>query len=57
MMSKENIPVLIQQLTENALDQKVPEHIRFNHIVVLENIRNHCDKVIAQYNQKAKAKR
>lgn len=56
-MSKENIPVLIQQMTESALDQKVPEHIRFNHIVALENIRNHCDKVIAQYNQKAKAKR
>jgi hypothetical protein len=57
MMSKENIPVLIQQITESALDQKTPEHIRFNHIVALENIRNHCDKVIAQYNQKAKAKR
>jgi hypothetical protein len=57
MMSKENIPVLIQQITESALDQKVPEHIRFNHIIALENIRDHCDKVIAQYNQKAKAKR
>jgi len=56
-MSKENIPVLIQQLTENALDQKVPEHIRFNYIISLETIRDHCDKVIAQYNQKAKAKR
>jgi len=57
MLIKENIPVLIQQLTENALDSKIPEHIRFNYIVALENIRNHCDKVIAQYNQKAKAKR
>lgn len=57
MMSKENIPVLIQQLTENALDQKIPEHIRFNYIISLETIRDHCDKVIAQYNQKAKAKR
>lgn len=57
MPNKENIPVLIQQISENALDQKNPEHIRFNHIVALENIRNHCDKVIAQYNKKAKAKR
>lgn len=52
-----NIPILIQQLGENALDTKTPEHIRYNYVLSLENIRNYCDKTISAYNKKSKAKR
>jgi hypothetical protein len=57
MMKMNNIPVLIQQLAENALDTKNPEHIRYNYMVALESVRNYCDTAIAQYNKKNKAKR
>lgn len=52
-----NIPVLIQQLGESALDTKTPEHIRYNYVLSLENIRNYCDKTINAYNKKSKVKR
>jgi hypothetical protein len=56
-MSKNNVPVLIQQYAESALDTKTPEHIRYNYMIALENIRNYCDKTIGEYNKKSKAKR
>jgi hypothetical protein len=51
-MKMNNIPVLIQQLAENALDTKQPEHIRYNYMVALESVRNYCDTVLNQYNKK-----
>lgn len=56
-MSKNNVPVLIQQYAESALDPKSPEHIRYNYMIALENIRNYCDKAIAEYNKKPKKAR
>jgi len=52
-----NIPVLIQQMAENALDTKTPEHIRYNHMIALENVRKYCDNILMQYNKKTKVKR
>jgi hypothetical protein len=56
-MKLNNIPVLIQQLAENALDLKTPEHIRYNYMISLENIRAYCDKTLREYNDKSKAGR
>lgn len=51
-----NIPVLIQQLGENALDTKTPEHIRYNYMISLENIRAYCTRVLNEYNEKGKGR-
>ena len=56
-MSKNNVPVLIQQYAESALDTKSPEHIRYNYMIALENIRDFCDTAIGEYNKKTKGKR
>jgi len=51
-MKMNNIPVLIQQLAENALNTKSPEHIRYNYMVALERVRDYCDSALKQYNKK-----
>lgn len=55
-MKLNNIPVLIQQIGENALDTKTPEHIRYNYMISLENIRAYCDKTLREYNDKSKGR-
>ena len=52
-----NIPVIIQQYAENALDTNTPDHIRFNYLILLENIRKYCDRAIDDYNKNNKVKR
>lgn len=54
-MSKiDKIPVIVQQAIESLLDDRVPSHIRFNHLITLENIRDCATKAILDYNKKTK---
>lgn len=49
------LPVIVQQTIEAVKDKSTPEHIRFNHIKTLENIRDCCDIAIkSQMNVKVR---
>ena len=47
---KDNIPTLIQQIRENMLNEKTPEHIRYNYMISLELIRDFADASLREYN-------
>lgn len=53
-MSRLNIPPLLEQYRENMLDKKTPENIRFNYRTNIENIRDFCNKALAEYEKQSK---
>lgn len=46
------LPAAIRQIIESVQDPTIPEHIKFNHIQTLENIREQCDLTIKRYYNK-----
>lgn len=46
------LPPIVQQTIEALKDKSTPEHIKFNHMKNLENIRDCCDNAIRVYNDK-----
>jgi hypothetical protein len=51
---KDNIPALVQQIRENMLNEKTPEHIRYNYMISMELIRDFADASLREYNNKKK---
>ena len=47
---KDNIPALVQQIRENMLNEKTPEHIRYNYMISMELIRDFADASLREYN-------
>lgn len=45
----ESLPVTIQQTIQNLHDKTNPEHIRFNYLTNLKNIRDACNQAIVRY--------
>lgn len=45
----ESLPVTIQQTIQNLNDKSNPEHIRFNYLTNLKNIRDACNEAIIKY--------
>ena len=46
---KDNVPTLIQQIRENMLNEKTPEHIRYNYMISMELIRDFADASLREY--------
>jgi hypothetical protein len=51
---KDNIPTLIQQIRENMLNEKTPEHIRYNYMISMELIRDFADASLREYHSDKK---
>jgi len=51
-MNKGNIPVIVQQIGENALDKSQRSDVRFNYASTLENIKLYCEDVLKKYHGK-----
>ena len=51
---KDNIPTLIEQIRENMLNEKTPEHIRYNYMISMETIRDYADKALREYQSNKK---
>jgi hypothetical protein len=48
-MDHDNVPVVIQQMFSNAMDQTTPKHIRYNYIVSMRAVIKYCERAIASY--------
>lgn len=49
-MNKFNsVPVIVQQLVEDVESPSTPPNVKFNKVVVLETIRDYCDKALREY--------
>jgi hypothetical protein len=55
-MGKNSLPPAVLQTIENLNDKSTPEHIRFNYLRSLENIRECCDAAIKEYERKHQPK-
>ena len=52
------LPPIVQQTIQNLKDPKTPEHIKFNYLRTIENIRDCCDVAIREHEkQQLKRKR
>jgi hypothetical protein len=51
---KDNVPVLVQQIRENMLNEKTPEHIRYNYMMIMELIRDFADMSLREYHSDKK---
>lgn len=52
------LPPIVQQTIQNIKDPNTPEHIKFNYLRTIENIRDCCDIAIKEYEkQQLKRKR
>jgi len=51
---KNNIPTLIEQIRENMLNEKTPNHIRYNYMISMEAIRDYADKALREYQSNKK---
>lgn len=51
-MAKNTLPPIVLQTIEALTDKSVPEHIKFNYLRSLENIRDECTRAIDAYNKK-----
>lgn len=52
-----NIPIAVQQMIENALNDSNPEYVRFNNYNMLLNVKESCESAINKYDKKSKFKR
>jgi hypothetical protein len=49
-MSRFNsVPVIVQQLVEEIQSPSTPSNVKFNKVVVLETIRDYCDKALREH--------
>jgi hypothetical protein len=54
----DTLPPIVQQTIENLKDPRTPEHIKFNYLRTIENIRDCCDMAIREHEkQQLKRKR
>lgn len=54
-MGRENtVPAIVQQMVESMQDRANNEHIRYNYMVAVENIRDYCDSALREYEKKSK---
>lgn len=51
-MAKNTLPPIVLQTIEALTDKSTPEHIKFNYLRSLENIRDECARAIDAYNKK-----
>lgn len=51
------VPVIVQQIVEDIQSPKTPANVRFNKIVVLETIKDYCEKVINEYRREEQKKK
>lgn len=49
-------PIIIQKISE-LIDSNTPEHIKYNHMITLENIRDCIDSAIKEYSFKQSTKK
>lgn len=50
MMNRFNtVPVIVQQLVEDIQSPNTPANVKFNKVVVLETIRDYCDKALREH--------
>jgi len=49
MLKYDNVPVLIRQMGDNALDKSNRQDVRFNYVQTIRNIKEYCDHIIAKY--------
>lgn len=50
------VPVIVQQLVEDIQSPTTPSNVKFNKVVVLETIRDYCDKALREYAKKESKK-
>jgi hypothetical protein len=50
------VPAIVQQMVETMQDKNTPPNIRHNYMINVENIRNYCDKALANYQKENKVK-
>lgn len=56
-MSRFNsVPVIVQQLVEDVQSPNTPANVKFNKIVVLETIKDYCEKAINEYKKSEQKK-
>lgn len=49
-MSRFNsVPVIVQQMVESMRDNSTPDHVRFNQSLVVETIRDYCNKALQEW--------
>lgn len=48
-MSNYNIPPLLQQWIDKLCDRNTPQHIKENYAMMLDNVREACEKEVARY--------
>jgi hypothetical protein len=51
---KDNVPILVQQIRENMLNEKSPEHVRYNYMISMEIIRDFAETSLREYNSEKK---
>ena len=52
-MSKryESVPIIVQQMAENMLDDKAANNVKFNCMIMVETIRDFCNDRLEIYNK------
>lgn len=48
-MNPDSIPAQVRQLVENMFTMSNPEHIRYNYLMMIKNIRDFCQQAIDKY--------
>jgi hypothetical protein len=49
-MSRFNsVPIIVQQIVEDVQSSTTPTNVKYNKVVVLETIRDYCDKALKDY--------
>lgn len=55
-MTRLNVPPLLEQIRDNMLDKSQNAHVRYNYSLTMSNIRDFCDKALAEYNKQTNKK-
>ena len=51
-MSKvSSLPAAVQQILEHLNDSSIPQHVKFNYVQTLMNIRDCCDVAIKKHSK------
>jgi hypothetical protein len=56
-MSRFNaVPVIVQQIVESLQASNTPDHVKYNQVMVIENIRDYCDAALLKYKKDSAAR-
>lgn len=56
-MSRFNaVPVIVQQIVESLQASNTPEHVKYNQMMVIENIRDYCDAALSKHKKDSAAR-